>query len=337
VHYSKQPFFVIDTAFYLKPKEDLDLHWAYYQLRTQDINGMDSGSAIPSTSRGDFYHLPVKVPPLPEQQAIAATLGALDDKIELNRRMNQTLEDLGRTLFQAWFVDFAPVRAKREGRQPEGMDSETAALFPAEFQDSPLGPIPKGWGSKTLGNIAAPIRSGVEPGDMSPETPYIGLEHMPRRSIALAEWGHAGDVGSGKSRFHAGDILFGKLRPYFHKVGVALMDGVCSTDIVVIRPQEQKWHGFILFQVSSTEFVNYTDNHSAGTKMPRTNWQDMSRYEIVQPPATIALAFNNLVQPLVARISANVAEIHTLAALRDTLLPRLLSGEMRVTEIEEKV
>ena len=120
VHYSPDPFFVIDTAFYLKPKVEMDTRWAYYELSTQDINGMDSGSAIPSTSREDFYGLPVQVPPLSEQRAIAHVLGTLDDKIELNRRMNETLEAMARALFKSWFVDFDPVRAKMEGRWRRG-------------------------------------------------------------------------------------------------------------------------------------------------------------------------------------------------------------------------
>ena len=115
VHYSPDPFFVIDTAFYLQPKVELDMRWAYYQLLTVDINSMDSGSAIPSTSRVDFYGVPVKVPPLPEQRAIAHILGTLDDKIELNRQMNQTIEEMARAIFKDWFIDFGPTRAKVEG------------------------------------------------------------------------------------------------------------------------------------------------------------------------------------------------------------------------------
>jgi len=127
VHYAQNPFYVIDTAFYLEPKVDLDLKWAYYTLLTQDINGMDSGSAIPSTSRADFYALPITVPPLPEQHAIARILGALDDKIELNRRMNETLEAMARAIFKSWFIDFDPVRrniARRAGQnQPSPQPS----------------------------------------------------------------------------------------------------------------------------------------------------------------------------------------------------------------------
>ena len=114
VHYSAEPFFVIDTAFFLRPKSEMDVRWAYYELLTQNINGMDSGSAIPSTSRDEFYGLPVLVPPLPGQRAISHILGTLDDKIELNRRMNETLEAIARAIFKDWFVDFGPTRAKAE-------------------------------------------------------------------------------------------------------------------------------------------------------------------------------------------------------------------------------
>ena len=129
VHYSPAPFFVIDTAFYLQPKVELDMRWAYYQLMTVDINGMDSGSAIPSTSRTDFYGVPVKVPPLTEQRSIAHILGTLDGKIELNRRMNQTLEEMTRAIFKDWFIDFGPTRAKMEGREPY-LSEEVWNLFP---------------------------------------------------------------------------------------------------------------------------------------------------------------------------------------------------------------
>ena len=156
VHYSPDPFFVIDTAFYLKPKVELDTRWAYFQLLTQDINGMDSGSAIPSTSREDFYGLPVDVPPLTEQRAIAHILGTLDDKIELNRRMNETLEEMARALFKSWFVDFDPVLAKMEGRwRPgeslPGLPAHLYDLFPDRLVDSKLGEIPEGVGGEGVG------------------------------------------------------------------------------------------------------------------------------------------------------------------------------------------
>ncbi len=160
VHYSPTPFFVIDTAFYLEPKANIDLKWAYYELLTHDINGLDTGSAIPSTTREAFYALKVRVPPIEEQRTIARVLGALDDKIDLNRRMNETLEAIARTIFKSWFVDFEPVRAKKEGRRLE-VSGRIAALFPDRFEASELGPIPVGWTIKAAGDVAQRNRHGA--------------------------------------------------------------------------------------------------------------------------------------------------------------------------------
>jgi type I restriction enzyme S subunit len=146
--------------------------------------------------------------PLPqrgEQRAIVHILGALDDKIELNRRMNQTLEALARAIFNSWFVDFDPVVAKAAGRKPVGMSEDTARLFPDSFEDSPLGPIPKGWRVGRLGEIADNPRRGVNPADLESETPYIGLEHMPRHHIALDDWAYSDGLASNKFRFQAGE------------------------------------------------------------------------------------------------------------------------------------
>jgi type I restriction enzyme S subunit len=277
------------------------------------------------------------VPPLPEQRAIAHILGTLDDKIELNRRMNETLEGMARALFRSWFVDFDPVRAKAEGRQPPGMDPATAALFPSEFHDSELGPIPKGWQPGSLGDVTSQIREGVMPHEVPSDTPYIGLEHMPQRSIALSSWGSAADAQSQKGRFRQGQILFGKLRPYFHKVGVAPVDGLCSTDIVVLEAQNEAFFSFCLGLISSDAFVAYTNAGSDGTRMPRTSWKQMAAYMCVLPPENIAHAFDALCRPLVRRIRANIFESRTLTDVRDTLLPRLLSGELSVSKAMKSV
>ncbi len=269
------------------------------------------------------------MPEISEQRAIAHILGTLDDKIELNRRMNETLEGMARALFQSWFVDFDPVRAKAAGRDP-GLPKDLADLFPDSFEDSELGEIPKGWEVGRIGDIAEHPRRGVQPSEIVLSTPYIALEHMPRRCIALSNWDNADGLESNKFQFKKGEILFGKLRPYFHKVGVAPVDGVCSTDIVVVTPRKECWFGFVLGHISSAPFVEYTNAGSTGTKMPRTSWSEMARYLVVIPPKTVAQAFGLRVQSAVDRIGASIHESRTLAALRDTLLPKLISGELRV-------
>jgi type I restriction enzyme S subunit len=207
-------------------------------------------------------------------------------------------------------------------------------FFPDRLVESELGGIPEGWELATLGDVAENHRRGVQPEQIEPGTPYIALEHMPRRCIALSEWGTADGLESNKFRFKKGDILFGKLRPYFHKVGVAPIDGVCSTDIVVAAPRSREWFGFVLGHVSSVEFVEYTNAGSTGTKMPRTSWADMARYGVVLLPDPVATAFTDLVQPLVERIVTGIHESRTLAALRDALLPKLISGKIKVEDAE---
>ena len=319
-----------------------DNDFAYYLTRWNTVRDYAIGQMTGTSGRqrvptDSLDHLIIPVPPVPEQRAIAHILGTLDDKIELNRRMNETLEEMARALFKSWFVDFDPVRAKMEGhwRRGEslpGMPAELYELFPDGMVDSELGEIPAGWEVKALGDIAKEARVSVQPQSIKPGTPCIGLEHMPRRCLALSDWHIADGVGSSKFRFTRGDILFGKLRPYFHKVGIAPLEGVCSTDIAVVAPAADCWFGFVLGHISSDAFVDYTDTTSTGTRMPRTKWRDMARYEIPLPDRVLAETFTLQIQPWVKQIVSAIHESRALASLRDTLLPRLISGKLQVTQ-----
>lgn len=312
-----------------------DSRYLLYALQSKDVQheirvNEGTGSTVSNLRIPLLEALPIPRRPLNEQRAIAHILGTLDDKIELNRRMNETLEAMARALFKSWFVDFDPVRAKAEGRDP-GLPKPLADLFPDSFEDSELGEIPRGWRVGVLGDVAEHPRRSVKPDEIDPATPYIALEHMPRRCIALSEWGAADGLESNKFKFKKGEILFGKLRPYFHKVGVAPVNGVCSTDIVVVTPRAQEWFGFVLGHVSSDVFVEYANTGSTGTKMPRTSWSDMARYAAAIPSENIAMAFSSQIRSTVERIMASIYERRSLAALRDVLLPRLISGEMRIS------
>lgn len=322
-----------------------DSRFLYYAINDSFFQNEVKGRTVETVQKSikvhDLKTCRITVPPLAIQKAIAAVLGTLDDKIELNRGINGTLEATAQALFRSWFVDFDPVRVL-SGQMPQAPPFLSAkalkkAGFPDRFQDSELGEIPENWRLGTLGEVAKNPREVVEPHKLKPSTPYIGLEHMPRRSVALAEWGYADELESNKFEFKRGEILFGKLRPYFHKVGIAPLDGVCSTDIVVIKPKVQDWVGFVLGHVSSLNFVNYTNASSTGTKMPRTNWLDMSRYKVALPPQLLAAAFTEQVSPLMERMVTNIHESRTLAELRDALLPKLMSGELRLKEAEESV
>ena len=302
----------------------------------QEVLASATGTTVKHTSPERIRQFRLQCAPLPEQRAIAHILGTLDDKIEVNSRMNETLAAMARALFKSWFVDFDPTSAKAEGREID-LPRHIADLFPDRFVDSELGEIPEGWDVGALGNVAEHPRRIMRPDQIDPQTPYIGLEHMPRRCIALSNWITSNGIGSNKFEFNRGEILFGKLRPYFHKVGVAPTNGVCSTDIVVIRPRQAASFGFLLGHVSSAEFVDYTNAGSMGTRMPRTNWNEMARYALVLPPETIVKSYDMLMRSLVERIIDNIHESRALAELRDSLLPKLISGELRIHDAERLV
>ncbi|WP_417691611.1 restriction endonuclease subunit S [Roseibium sp.] len=301
---------------------------------SDQIVSLTSGSAQPQLPIRDLKQVQIPIPPLHEQREIAAILGALDDKIELNRKTAATLEEMARALYRSWFVDFDPVWAKLEGRAPAHMDATTAALFPFRFDADGL---PEGWKQATLNDVARNIRKQVQPADVASETPYIGLEHMPRRSLSVSDWATAGKVGSAKSSMSRGQCVFGKLRPYFHKVALVPTDGICSTDILVIEAKKDFWRPFVVSVISSVDFVDHADASSSGTRMPRANWRDMSRFEIVIPKDDVSSAFFRIVDPMHQCILSIVEENQTLATLRDTLLPRLMSGDLRVGEAREQV
>ena len=328
-----------DTVKLTPRRADTPIDYLYWLLRTQEYRGYCRAHATGTTnlglSREDFLAFQAPAP-TPYQRRIVDTLGTLDDKIELNRRMNKTLEALALALFTSWFVTFDPVRAKMAGRDP-GLPKHIADLFPDRLVESELGEIPESWEVATLDSVAENPQRGIQAQQIPLGTPYVALEHMPKRCIALSEWSTADGVASNKLEFTRGDILFGKLRPYFHKVGVAPLDGVCSTDIVIISPADPDWYGFVVGHVSSSAFVDYTNAGSIGTKMPRTKWSDMARYGIALPNQALANEFTQRIAPWIEHVVAAIHESSTLAALRDTLLSRLVSGEVRVKVTDRRI
>ncbi len=291
------------------------------------------GAVFDSLRCADVPDFELPIPPRTHQLGVVEFLGSIDEKIELNRRMNETLEAMARALFKSWFADFEPVQAKMAD-QDFGLPIEIAQLFADRLDGSEVGPRPVDWPIGTLNDLAAARKHTADPAEFNNKTPYIGLDHMPRRSIALTKWGDASDVTSGKSHFEAGDLLYGKLRPYFHKVGMAPVSGICSTDIVVIVPRFPWASAFVLATVSSDDFVAYTDRSATGTRMPRTNWKTMSRYRLCVPPEGVLRAFEDLAGPMHQQILANVRSSNALALMRDALLPKLVSGEIRVPTAE---
>jgi type I restriction enzyme S subunit len=182
-----------------------------------------------------------------------------------------------------------------------------------------------------LRDFATNVRVGVNPDEASGR--YVGLEHVPRRQMWLDSSGSPEDVTSLKSRFERHDVLFGKLRPYFHKVVSAPFDGVCSTDILVIRADDPSLNGFLLACAASDGMVRAANAGSEGTRMPRAKWADLANVGVPWPSDEEVREFSLRVDALRDAVDAALAENRTLASLRDTLLPRLMDGSLRVRDL----
>ena len=195
-------------------------------------------------------------------------------------------------------------------------------------------PIPKGWEAGKFSDLVSEVSKTVDPEEITEGTPVVGLEHLPRRSTTLRDWESAFDVGSRRKVFYKGDILFGKIRPYFHKVVDAPISGCSSTDAIVFRPIEEILQSRALAIASSDEFVGVATATSNGTKMPRANTKILLGYGIPHPTHDVELAFSQKVGPMNCLRKILAAQDRVLREARDLLLPRLLSGELDVSELD---
>ncbi|HEV2485593.1 MAG TPA: restriction endonuclease subunit S [Terracidiphilus sp.] len=310
---------------------------------------LNVGAVFDSLRCADVPKFQLPIPPQDEQRAIAHILGTLDDKIELNRRMNETLEAMARALFQSWFVDFDPVRAKAAVRRehPRWTDAEVcraalptlspeiAALFPDSFEDSPLGPIPKGWQLLPLPeainvNPSRPLRKGAV-------APYLDMANMPTQ-------GHSADevvqreFNSGM-RFMNGDTLVARITPCLENGKTAFVDfldenqvGWGSTEYIVLRPKPPLPNEFAYCLARSADFRDFAIQSMTGSSgRQRVPAESLSHFKITSPSEPIAKLFGGSVEPLFVRAGQAAKESRTLAALRDTLLPKLISGEIRLS------
>ena len=266
----------------VKPGVEVDRRFLYYVMLSDtsrsQIRATATGATVRHTAPERIYRVKLGMPDLSTQRVIGDVLGSIDDLIANNRRRVEVLEEMVRTIYSEWFVKF---------RYPGHEDVPLA--------DSALGLIPEGWTCGEIDDIVTLVKSTVDPSTVDPQTPAVGLEHIPRRQVTLDDWGTAGAQGSRKSVFAEGDILFGKIRPYFHKVSVAPVDGICSTDAIVIRAKDSHW-GQAVAVVSSAEFVAHATATSNGTKMPRADWKVLGKWPTVLPPTPVAEAFTSVLR-----------------------------------------
>lgn len=310
----KEPFFPIDTVFYVdEVKNGFSLRFYYYFLSQIGLNSMNSDAAVPGLNRNWVHSLEVNYPNESVQKKIAAIISAYDELIENNLRRIALLEKIAAEMYREWFVRLR---------------------FPGHEKVKFVKGVPEGWEVRTLASFASEIKRGIKKKNLSDDEIYIGLEHIPRRSISIKEWATADTVDSDKLLFQEGDILFCKIRPYLHKVALAHIAGACSSDTIVIRPKNKIYEGYLLFTVFSDTFIELATVASKGTKMPRADWGFLKKLELAVPNAQLLEAYQAQFDTLFSQTVNLLKENEALVTSRDLLLPRLISGKLSVENLD---
>ena len=313
-------------------------HYLYYWMYNREFFVQFKGVAGQTdmaeyVSLADQRRMHISLPGIQTQRAIAHILGTLDDKIELNRRMNATLEAMARALFKSWFVDFDPVRAKAEGRDT-GLPREIADLFPDGFEESAVGEVPRGWRVVSLPEAidVNPTRSlaGIK------IAPYLDMANMPTRGHRPDQWIER-PVGSGM-KFINGDTLLARITPCLENGKTAFVDflengqvGWGSTEYIVLRPKHPLPPPFSYYLARTEELRSFAIQNMTGSSgRQRVPAECLKQFLLGVPSESVAQRFGEVVQGFMVRIRISGEESRTLAALRDALLPKLISGEVRV-------
>ena len=341
LHYSGRSCWVTDNAIRANAIEGNDTRFLYYLLHALRLNDRQAGSGQPLLNQTILSSIPVSVPPPAEQRAIAHIIGTLDGKIELNRRMNEALGEMARALFKSWFVDFDPVCAKMEGRDP-GLPKHIADLFPDQLVESELGEIPEGWEVKLFGDIVNRLGGNVNPFTY-PDTVFshFSIPAYDEGQLPKQELGR--EIKSTKIRVPPGAVLLSKLNPEIERVWlVDVMEdeaAICSTEFLVLQDRPPIQRSYIYCLACNSLFREQIKSLVTGTSKShqRARANDITKLEVVFPPGPIAQAFESRASELLNHGLACRREIKTLAALRDALLPRLVSGEIRLREAEKAV
>lgn len=280
-------------------------YWFLSDEGHHKILSISKGTAQKAIPIIGIKNLEIFLPDIVTQNHIASILSAYDDLIENNQKQIKLLEEAAQRLYKEWFVDLR---------------------FPGWENTKIVDGVPEGWEKTTFGHICTVKKHIINIQENIPsDTPYIGLEHMPRHDFCLSEWGYAQSVSSSKFFFKKGDILFGKIRPYFHKVGFAICNGICSTDAIVMSTEKQLW-SLLLMTASSDEFVNHSyQTCKEGSKMPRADWRSMELFPVLIATHELINSFNLIIESICSKIEKLALENNLLSESFDVLLQKIMS------------
>jgi type I restriction enzyme S subunit len=322
--------------------DEVGAYWAQLVLNMPEVRERIGGrlnTTVQATlNLRDVAELPIILPPRAERKRIEHILGTLQDKIELNRKMNETLEAMARALFKSWFVDFDPARAKAEGRDT-GLPAPIAALFPDSFEDSELGEIPTGWSTGTLANFALLNPESWTKNTRPRTIRYVDLGNTKWGRIESVTQYSEDDAPSRAQRvLRDGDTIVGTVRPGNGSYALVNEDGLTgSTGFAVLRPQKPEYREYIYLAATVQENIDALAHLADGGAYPAIRPEAVTSKSLVRPPDEVVAHFGRAVGVSLVKIALKERESQTLAALRDTLLPKLISGELRVPETAVKM
>ena len=330
-------FWVNNHAHIVVGNERASTRYLEYALLASDITSYLTGAVMPKLTQGNMNLIEIPCPPRYVQDQIVGVLGSLDDRITLLRETNTTLEAIAQALFKSWFVDFDPVHAKMQGRAPEGMDEATAALFPDSFEESELGDLPKGWRSGDLNTLA----------ELNPEN--WSAKHHPGRvlyvDLANTKAGQIDDYidfsfeeapSRARRVLRCGDVIVGTVRPgnrSFARIASDVTGLTGSTGFAVLRSREVVDQALVYVAATNDEAIDRLSHLADGGAYPAVRPEVVGTTPLVIAPKAIRNSFGEIANPLFASIGANQDCMKQLASLRDTLLPRLISGQLQLPEV----
>ena len=329
----------------IKPHAQVHSSFLHYLMRSSEyrhwVVSSATGSTVKHTSPSRICAYQFKLPPLLTQSEIGVVLAALDDRITLLRETNATLEAIAQALFKSWFVDFDPVRAKMEGRAPEGMDEATAALFPDGLEESELGAMPSGWRIGTLADLS----------DLNPESwtarkhpqtvAYVDLANAKDNEIStITDFAFADAPSRARRVLRTGDTIVGTVRPgnrSFAFIHEPVNNLTGSTGFAVLRPTKVENTEYVFLAATQDTSIKHLAHVADGGAYPAVRPDVVIGLSCVIPDAEALQRFHSVTEPLFAKVSENQKQAQTLATLRDTLLPRLISGQLRLPESQAQI
>lgn len=372
VSYSEEDFWPLNTCLYVTDFKGNDPRYIYYMLQQIDFDQFNSGSAQKSLNRNAIYPFEVNVTTdKNEQKRIGKALANFENKISLNRQINQTLGKMAQALFKSWFTDFDPVvdnaldagffeqdlefpddllrraearKAVRESSDFKPLSNVIRQQFPAAFEECAEpslgleGWIPKGWQAGKLGDVLLLRNERIKPSSETKRIPYVPIECIGTKEPLLSESKSGEEANSSLILFKEGDILFGAMRPYFHKVCIAPFNGITRSTVFTLTAKDSGSLYFSFFQAYQESTVEYATLHCEGSTIPYAKWKgSLDRKPIVLPTKEVQHLFHQRVRPFIEWGNSSNEQSQSLLKLRDTLLPKLISGELRLDEIEAEL